>query len=82
MHISIPSVTVLLNRLLQTSLDAIHTSEAPVIFSHSSAHAKCNSTRNVQDDVLRILVSEDQDRRRVIRGVPTGQKKSKTGCLL
>ena len=39
----------------QTSLDAIHTSEAPVIFSHSSAHGICNSTRNVHDDVLRVV---------------------------
>ena len=40
----------------QTALDAIETSEAPVIFSHSSAFAKCNSTRNVQDDLLKLLV--------------------------
>lgn len=41
----------------KTALDAIQTSEAPVIFSHSSAFALCNSTRNVQDDVLKLLVS-------------------------
>ena len=42
----------------QTSLDAIETSEAPVIFSHSSAYALCNSTRNVRDDVLKLLVRQ------------------------
>ena len=41
----------------KTALDAIQTSEAPVIFSHSSAFAICNSTRNVQDDVLKLVVS-------------------------
>ena len=41
----------------KTSLDALETSEAPVIFSHSSAFALCNSTRNVQDDVLKLVVS-------------------------
>ncbi len=42
----------------KTALDAIQTSEAPVIFSHSSAYALCNSTRNVHDDVLKLLVSK------------------------
>ena len=41
----------------KTALDAIQASEAPVIFSHSSAFALCNSTRNVHDDVLKLLVS-------------------------
>ncbi|OWF40029.1 dipeptidase 1-like [Mizuhopecten yessoensis] len=36
----------------QTMLDAIETSEAPVIFSHSSVFSLCNHYRNVQDDVL------------------------------
>ena len=40
----------------KTALDALQTSEAPVIFSHSSSFALCNSTRNVQDDVLKLVV--------------------------
>jgi len=40
----------------QTALDALETSEAPVIFSHSSAFHLCNSSRNVHDDVLRLVV--------------------------
>jgi membrane dipeptidase len=37
----------------KTMLDAIATSEAPVIFSHSSARALCDHVRNVPDDILR-----------------------------
>ncbi|KAG7198435.1 hypothetical protein KM043_005821 [Ampulex compressa] len=43
-HVSVP-----------TMLDAMMTSRAPVIFSHSSAHALCNSSRNVPDHALRHL---------------------------
>lgn len=45
-HVSVP-----------TMLDAMKTSKAPVIFSHSSAHALCNSSRNVPDHALQALVS-------------------------
>ncbi|XP_055375206.1 dipeptidase 1 [Condylostylus longicornis] len=43
-HVSVP-----------TMLDAIASSKAPVIFSHSSAHAICNSSRNVPDHVLKKI---------------------------
>ncbi|XP_047004681.1 dipeptidase 1-like [Schistocerca americana] len=43
-HVSVP-----------TMLDALRTSRAPVIFSHSAAHALCNSSRNVPDHVLRLV---------------------------
>jgi membrane dipeptidase len=38
-----------------TMRQAIDLSEAPVIFSHSSARALCDVTRNVPDDVLELV---------------------------
>jgi membrane dipeptidase len=38
-----------------TMADAIRISEAPVIFSHSSARALCNVPRDVPDDVLKLM---------------------------
>ena len=38
---------------------AIKVSEAPVIFSHSSARALCDDPRDVPDDVLKLLPARD-----------------------
>ncbi len=43
----------------KTMRDAIATSDAPVIFSHSSAFGICPSPRNVPDDVLKSLKNKD-----------------------
>jgi membrane dipeptidase len=39
----------------KTMRDALETSTAPVIFSHSSAYALCTNTRNVPDDILQLV---------------------------
>ncbi|XP_050301376.1 dipeptidase 1-like [Anthonomus grandis grandis] len=38
-----------------TAMSAINVSSAPVIFSHSAAYTLCNSSRNVPDDVLKMV---------------------------
>lgn len=40
---------------MNTAKAALNASQAPVIFSHSSAFSLCNSTRNVPDDVLKLI---------------------------
>jgi len=47
----------LANAAVHTMLAALEVSTAPVIFSHSSARALCNTTRNVPDHILKLVVS-------------------------
>src|SRR3989440_8456483 len=41
----------------QTMSDALHTSRAPVVFSHSSARALANHARNVPDSILKLVTA-------------------------
>ena len=42
----------------ETVLAVLETTRSPVIFSHSSAQALCNTSRNVPDHILRLVVSK------------------------
>ena len=39
----------------KTMRDALENSTAPVMFSHSSAYALCNDTRNIPDDISQLV---------------------------
>ncbi|XP_059089019.1 uncharacterized protein LOC131885096 isoform X2 [Tigriopus californicus] len=43
---------------IQTASDAIAVSDAPVIYSHSCAQKLCNSTRNIPDNLLRLVADK------------------------
>ncbi|CAG9770558.1 unnamed protein product [Ceutorhynchus assimilis] len=41
-----------------TAMSAINVSTAPVIFSHSASYTLCNSSRNVPDDVIKLVANK------------------------
>jgi membrane dipeptidase len=43
----------------QTMLDSIALSRAPIMFSHSNARGLCDHPRNVPDEVLDLIGSEE-----------------------
>ena len=45
-----------------TMIAALETTQAPVIFSHSSVYTLCPNARNVQDDVLQLTVRRARKR--------------------
>lgn len=40
---------------VKTMRDVLTITEAPIIFSHSSAFGLCNSSRNVHDEILKLV---------------------------
>ena len=47
----------------QVMKDVLAITQAPIIYSHSSARKLCDHPRNIPDDVLRRIVSILLDRR-------------------
>jgi len=58
----------------QTMSDALHTSRAPVIFSHSSARALTNHARDVPDSILCTATASPRGWTRFAPRAPTQQR--------